>query len=600
MDLTFKSVKHLVQILRETDVELWFKSLDSMDAYLVESCEIPRSMHDLWVWETTLKASSVDVRLVHSVNVVLQEVWGDWFSLSQAADFRRLHQVFSFAKKLSLQLSALECAAKDQWWRIENGCFAPRPSLDVMARVKTVIDGWFPKTLRDEFEKEFTPRHGPGSVAEGCKTKDEKFLALSFSQRQLYWLNHAKHWERMAQGLMQQPYLYEVRGAANETCKQVFVNKSWKTYRTISMEPVTTQWLQQGACRGLDCLIRRRRTGLSQYYMIDSEETNRWLCEVGSVDGSYATIDMSAASDCVLWPVVKYLFRDTCLWHAIFATRSTYVEIDGDLIAQTKFAPMGSRFCFPIETIVHAAAVEAARLDSYKTDTRRSKYWPVGAVFGDDIVCQDILVEPVMSILEGLGLVVNSHKSFWRKAGHLFRESCGAEYLDGYDVAPIRLSREFPGFGGSVSVVPNLVQLSNMLFDRALNTTRTCVIDHILSVCPFILWDDGTNGIKTVLPYDSKRPSRWNADLQCTQYLETRVQRVREEPVRWSSGGHRQLLRPWTDAARLFEWLRIHPTRSVDRFGNPIPKRWPEEDLSLDTEVYTTNRYETRTRYFTR
>lgn len=57
-------------------------------------------------------------------------------------------------------------------------------------------------------------------------------------------------------------------------------------------------------------------------------------------------------------------------------------------------------------------------------------------VYGDDIMVPVVHFETASRALARVGLRVNANKSFWRSS---FRESCGGDFYNGNDVAPVRL-----------------------------------------------------------------------------------------------------------------------------------------------------------------
>jgi hypothetical protein len=606
-DCSIRTVSKLVRFVASMNVRDWFISLDLLDSFLLDTTRRRATIKELWVWETTLEVPRSQAMFVHKMNTLLKREWECWFIDSDAYAFRGLHQIFSFAKRVSLTLPELEDAAFSQWWSIYKGDKAPLPQMEAARAIRAVIEEWFPKAKEKTFYEGFVPSHGPGQVAEKCKTKDEKFMNLFFSPFQSQFLDEHNLWEKIGYGLMQQPFWSKdvVDSWRSWVTKMVFVNKSWKTYRTISMEPVTTQWLQHGLFSCFTRFVKSRQTGFSNYYMLDTEHWNRTLCEIGSLDGSYATIDCSAASDCVTWPLVRYCFENTCLWDGLYATRTPYVQYRDDIYEQTMFAPMGSTMCFPVETIVFAACVEVATRElPYDKNVHSRNAWPNGCVYGDDIVCLAILVTRVMQLLHELGFIVNIDKSFTTcQSANYFRESCGAEYLNGVDVAPVRLSRTFPGFTVKPeNCVPNLVAMANVAFDHNMTTLRLMLVDHLRSVCPDIYFDDGRNGLKSNGSLNYHLTQRWNDDYQCVEVLSTRVYVEKMDRIQWMRESflmeHPDLVQEeidrifgrsascWSDSARLFEWLRLRPRASLTADGRCIPMLYPEQEVHLDTSAF--------------
>lgn len=228
------------------------------------------------------------------------------------------------------------------------------------------------------------------------------------------------------------------------------------------MEPTTLQFYQQGVWKEIDRQVAanprlRARIGFHE------QERNQGLAQVGSVERSYATLDLSAASDSVSYELVKRLFRGTwILRYAVLLRSDRTLLPDGRLIQLKKFAPMGSSLCFPIETIIFAAICEYV--------TRGHRVSGDYSVFGDDIIVPTQCASQTMQLLTTLGFRVNREKSFY-DAECWFRESCGAEFCDGYDVTPLRVSRQYASQERFVRLA-KLIDLANGAYDRGYLTLR--------------------------------------------------------------------------------------------------------------------------------
>jgi hypothetical protein len=133
-------------------------------------------------------------------------------------------------------------------------------------------------------------------------------------------------------------------------------------------------------------------------------------------------------------------------------TRCGYAEVweRGEVVErkeQMKFAPMGSRTCFPVETIIFAAICESEIRRITGKPARSTDY----QIYGDDIVVRTEYYTAIIKRLTELGFIPNLGKSFGNSEGHFFRESCGGEYYDGVDVTPVRIPRNFTDFEGYMS-----------------------------------------------------------------------------------------------------------------------------------------------------
>jgi hypothetical protein len=84
-----------------------------------------------------------------------------------------------------------------------------------------------------------------------------------------------------------------------------------------------------------------------------------------------------------------------------------------------------------------AQVARAIRVSGALNKDRKVFNWdnPV-YVYGDDIIVRSDFADTAIQVLESVGLRVNTNKSFVHS---LFRESCGGEYYNGWDVTPVRL-----------------------------------------------------------------------------------------------------------------------------------------------------------------
>jgi hypothetical protein len=228
------------------------------------------------------------------------------------------------------------------------------------------------------------------------------------------------------------------------------------------MEPSTLQYCQQGVWREIDRVVSEDRY-LRNHIGFHDQERNQRKAKEGSLNRDYATIDLSAASDSVSYYLVKKLFRGTKLLRYLVTCRSTRTLLpDGRLIDLQKFAPMGSSLCFPIQTMIFAAICQFVTREHGRTKDY--------SVFGDDIIVPTECVEDVMLILETLGFRVNREKSFYH-ATCWFRESCGGEYCDGFDVTPMRVSRKYNSVERDERLT-GLIDSANRAYDKGFRNLR--------------------------------------------------------------------------------------------------------------------------------
>lgn len=198
-----------------------------------------------------------------------------------------------------------------------------------------------------------------------------------------------------------------------------FVPKSYKTSRCIVVEPVLNGFVQLGI--GEYISERLKMIGLD---LSTQESRNRDLARLGSLTGELATLDLSSASDTISKGIVEHLLPpDWVTFLESVRTSSVYTP-NGDLIRLEKFSSMGNGFTFPLETLIFYALSWAS------TDDGRDKV----NCYGDDIIVPTASVALLKKVLLVGGFLLNSEKSFVEGP---FRESCGGDYLKGFDIRPV-------------------------------------------------------------------------------------------------------------------------------------------------------------------
>lgn len=204
--------------------------------------------------------------------------------------------------------------------------------------------------------------------------------------------------------------------------KVSFVPKTAKTHRSIAVEPLLNSYLQ----KGIDTVMRRKL--LEQGYDLSDQGRNSHLAKIGSIHGKLATVDLSSASDTVASDMVRFLLPSDWI-DLLDRARSCSYELKGKIYPYHKYASMGNGFCFPLETLIFAAAVRASIWTSKSAITTNS-------VYGDDIIVPVDAFKDLSKLLKYLGFTLNREKTF--NTGP-FRESCGADWYEGQDVRPVYL-----------------------------------------------------------------------------------------------------------------------------------------------------------------
>jgi hypothetical protein len=214
-----------------------------------------------------------------------------------------------------------------------------------------------------------------------------------------------------------------------------FVPKTEAISRTICTEPLVNMLFQ----KGIEAVLIRR---LRQVFGIDlssQPDKNRALARIGSRDDSFATIDLSSASDLNSTAMVKALFPPS-FYRWLERVRSPSAVLpNGETVELHMLSSMGNAFTFPLQTIIFASVVQAA-YRMLGIPFRRPSGDSLGnfAVFGDDIIVVKEAYDLVCRLLTVLGHTVNLDKSF---SYGPFRESCGTDWYLGHDVRGVYIKR---------------------------------------------------------------------------------------------------------------------------------------------------------------
>ncbi len=330
------------------------------------------------------------------------------------------------------------------------------------------------------------PKHGPGATADK--------LRGNAKYNQMRWTRRLEsvfpHWENIipSESFLQRTDRVNILEPRDEIpVKVITVPKTLKTPRIIAVEPTCMQYMQQGILAVMMEEIARDDYARN-FVMFESQEPNQWLAREGSLNGALATLDLSEASDRVSNQHVRSLLSNhRILREAVEATRSRKADVPGHgVIRLAKFASMGSALCFPFEALVFATIVflgiERALNRSLTKKDVKSLFGKV-RIYGDDIIVPVEYVQSVITELEAFGLLVNRDKSFWTGK---FRESCGKDYYDGYDVSIVRLRRLFPDRWQHAEELISTVSLRNQLYHKAgYERTIRYLDDMIGKIIPF-------------------------------------------------------------------------------------------------------------------
>jgi len=307
--------------------------------------------------------------------------------------------------------------------------------------------------------RNIVPRHGPGAVATGEQVGEKSNFSRLYSKLDREYPFTEYFTVGLSQIADQLDWIRNLEVLEHATAKVVLVPKDSRGPRIISCEPLELQWIQQGLQKALYSWVESHRYTKGHVNFTD-QSINRRLALVGSRTGKYVTLDMKDASDRVSVKLVESLFCGTSLLQALMACRSDSTRLpDGTVIALSKFAPMGSAVCFPIEALCFwALAVSVLVHHGVRWRDAIANVW----VYGDDIIVRREDYPLLLTTFPKVGLKFNQSKCC---TGGFFRESCGCDAFKGVDVSPVRLRTRWNQRNTrSASELVSYVALSNALW----------------------------------------------------------------------------------------------------------------------------------------
>lgn len=288
--------------------------------------------------------------------------------------------------------------------------------------------------------------------------------------------------------------------------KIAFVPKTVKIERPIAVEPLLNGFIQKGI--DLEMRDSLRSVGLD----LTDQTKNQKLAREGSLDDSldgFVTIDLSSASDSIATEVVRNLLPYD--WFRLLdgVRSANYMDDSGVIHGYHKFCSMGNGFCFPLETLIFAAACSACDCGIPGQDF---------LVYGDDIIVRKRYAEDVIALLGELGFAVNTGKTYLDGP---FRESCGSDWFGGEDVRPFTLDFKLD----SLEAYFKFLNLSerNERAKAFFLPVRDFIVSQIPIVLRFCRLHDGNADTGYRVGQDEFMASphtKWSRDLQCWSWLE--------------------------------------------------------------------------------
>lgn len=353
----------------------------------------------------------------------------------------RIRQLCEYFYKLSFSFSEKDLAkAEEKYVAIEKDLSETTISQSWKELLRKTFETLLPKCANSNVHDVFSsnrPRNGPGAFAGSAHIR--KYIAPSYeSYKRLSGRVTGTHPKHMAafSGYFK-PYPSAPTGVnAKGTLRSaeiLFVPKDSRGPRVISKEPYLTLKAQM-AYQDWFSVALERETDFRINFR--SQSKNQDLCREGSLTGYWACGDLQDASDRVRDSLWLCITRNAPA-HRWFRrhSRSGSAQLpSGSIIKLKKFANMGSGLCFPVLAVVVWLSATLAISIKHRVPLKlagRCVY-----VYGDDLIVPSDYMDAAKWGLEQSGLVLNVNKSYSKGK---FRESCGADYYDGIDVAPARL-----------------------------------------------------------------------------------------------------------------------------------------------------------------
>jgi len=361
----------------------------------------------------------------------------------------------------------------------------------------------------------FTPRHGPGATADRISGNQKYIWRRWHSRLEPYFhLDEAGVITSDVERELERVTI--VPPEQEQPVRVTLVPKTLKGPRIIAIEPHCMQYAQQGIRDVLYDVIESD-SRLSGKLNFTDQSINQSLAMSGSSDGQLATVDLSDASDRVPLSLAKIMFNSNPdLWDAINACRSTHAELpDGTVLGPLKkFASMGSALCFPIEAMYFYTICVMALLGEQDLPVNHKNVDLVSSlvhVYGDDIIIPSTSAATVLAYLQKYNCKINHNKTFYSGK---FRESCGVDAYDGFEVTPTYLRYLPPKNRQQASHIISWCETANQFYLKGYWHTAQYMynrIEQVIGVLPYVSPDSEALGRVSYMGF--RTVQRWNSTL---------------------------------------------------------------------------------------
>jgi len=293
-----------------------------------------------------------------------------------------------------------------------------------------------------------------------------------------------------------------------------FVPKTTLTRRSIAIEPCLNSYMQKGVDLEMRSLLRKRVSIDLTNQLINSEMAREGSLGIGD---AFSTIDLSSASDSISTELVRQLLPPDW-FYLLDRLRSKSYKYKNKVYPYSKFCSMGNGFCFPLQTLIFAAACHAVGGGQPNVDYR---------VYGDDIIIRGTRADAVIDLLRTIGFDTNTDKTF---TSGPFRESCGEDYWQGVNVRPVYLDYPLDSLESYFKFHNSTMRsdLTTVSFEWARARLRESVPIGLRFVAP--AYASVTDSAFLVEPSDtdflSSPHTRWAKSLWCWDWAELQTEPV--------------------------------------------------------------------------
>lgn len=373
---------------------------------------------------------------------------------------------------------------------------------------------------------------------------------------------------------------------STEPLKIKAVPKSYKAARIIAMCPTVNQFFLQGVRYYAERAIARSK--YRDLIVFDDQTINQEWSRLGSVFGTYCTIDLSSASDSISDSLARQVLPKE--WYALVDyANPKWLAVGQQKYKRWIFQSSGNATTFCLESVIFLAITLLATEYVALYDGRKCVK---PRVFGDDLILDSRVYDTVIDFLGLLGFTVNTDKSFGTESQ--YRESCGAEWWCGLDMT----TRYFPRTA-IVEHTPEYLQSLCALQHRIFSykTAEDWLCRHVRTLASedfgirdFTssepgtecddLWEDYPYYKVMNAPFDHKRADAAPVKREA-HYALTTSSKLPKDGV-----PYRLLL--VRDMFRYAEFLQFGP--SYDEYGYSEPPASVSQDFGLSESAYRLHR----------